>query len=91
MLFAVDFFLIKDHICHNVTHFLKSTETKSKYIKKHIVYQYIIKVPVYHMISEHVCFVKGSLSKIDTDFACVFTSHIYYNLSETKRIHRDDF
>lgn len=73
-----------------MTHFLKSTETKSKYIKKHIVYQYIIKVPVYYMIFEHVRFVKGNLSKIDTDFACVFTSHIYYNLSEAKRIHRNN-
>ena len=45
---------------------------------------------MYHMIFEHVCFVKGNLSKIDTDFAYVFTSNIYYNLSEAKRVHRND-
>lgn len=42
------------------------------------------------MICEHVRFVKGNLSKIDTDFAYVFISNIYYNLSEAKRIQRND-
>ena len=32
----------------------------------------------------------GLTAEIGTDFAYVFTSNIYYNLSEAKRVHRND-